>query len=184
VQRFEPEGFPSPGPLPGVTVPDLMAAATLAEAQAMAEAAGLNLVTTSESHFSPAGTLLRQEPPAGSRVNAGNAVILYVSDGTGEVPTVPTVVGMDRATAEQTLRDAGYEVLVFTRPTNNPAEDGIVLSQSPSGGEAVPPGDGTTVVIQVGVLRAGGEGGGETETPAPTETPTRPGRGNGGGGGG
>jgi beta-lactam-binding protein with PASTA domain len=71
---------------------------------------------------------------------------------------------MTRAEAEQVLTGAGYNVRVFTKPTNNADEVGIVLAQSPSGGEAVDPADGATVSIQVGVERrpGGGTDGGST----------------------
>jgi membrane peptidoglycan carboxypeptidase len=161
--NWEPEGFPEPGPLPTVTVPDVMRAATVAEAEAIAEGAGLTLVTVTEVDYRPAGTPIRQEPAAGTRIQAGKAIVLYLSDGTGQVPTVPNVVGMTRADAEQTLTAAGYNVRVFTKPTNNADEVGLVLAQSPSGGEAVDPSDGATVSIQVGVERRPGGGGGGTD---------------------
>jgi len=157
--NWEPEDFPAPGPLASATVPDVMRAATVAEAKAIAEAAGLTLITVSEPNYRPAGTPVRQEPAAGTRLQAGKAIILYLSDGTGEVPLVPDVIGMTRAEAEQVLTDAGYNVRVFTKPTNEADEVGIVLAQSPSGGEAVDPSDGATVSIQVGVERRPGRGG-------------------------
>ncbi len=187
-QRYEPEGFPGPGSVPGATVPDVMTAASLAEAAALVEAAGLNLITITEVGYQAPGTFLRQEPPPGTSAAAGNAVILYLSDGTGVQPTVPDVIGMSQAQAEQVLTAAGYEVLVFTKPTNRANQVGIVLSQTPRGGEVVVPGEGTTVVIQVGVARDDppdepSEEPSPTESPTPSESPTN-GNGNGNGGGG
>src|SRR5690606_18479823 len=92
-------------------------------------------------------------------------------------PTVPDVTGLPQAEAEQVLRDAGYEPLVFNKPTANPEQVGVVLAQSPSAGEQVEPGEGVQVVIQVGVPRA------PEEEPEPTETEPPPPPDDGGGGG-
>src|SRR5690606_34541091 len=100
----------------------------------------------------------------------GNAVYLLQSDGEGDFPTVPDVTGLPQAEAEQALREAGYQPLVFNKPTANPDEVGVVLAQSPSGGEEVEPGQDVQVVIQVGVPRAteddgddGDDGGGDED---------------------
>jgi penicillin-binding protein 1A len=178
-QRFEPEGFPAPGPQASVSVPNLAAAGTVAEAREIAEGAGLNLIVRTVTSYEPAGTIIGQDPAAGTAVRAGNAVYLLISDGEGQFPTVPDVTGLEQAEAEQVLREAGYEPLVFNKPTNKQREVGIVLSQSPSPGEPVEPGAGVQVVIQVGTPRSGGD---DDPPDEPTESPP-PDDGGGGGGG-
>ena len=187
VQRFEATPFPAPGPQPGSTVPDLSGVTTVAEARELAESAGLNLIVRMVTSYEPAGTIIGQDPAPGTTVRAGNAVYLLQSDGEGNFPTVPDVRGLTQEEAEQILRDAGYEPLVFNKPTAKKSEVGVVLSQSPSAGEQVEPGPGVKVVIQVGVPRR--DGGGEpdptpTPTPSPTETSGNNGNGNGNGNGG
>jgi penicillin-binding protein 1A len=190
VQRFEPEAFPEPGPQPTSTVPQLANAGTVAEAREIAEAAGLNLIVRTVTSYEPAGTIIGQDPAPGTAVRAGNAVYLLVSDGEGEFPKVPDVTGMKQAEAEKTLRDAGYEPLVFNKPTGKKNQIGKVISQSPSGGEKVEPGPGVKVVIQVGVKQEKPkEDPSPSESPSPTETATDGGgngngNGNGRGGGG
>ncbi len=87
-------------------------------------------------------------------------MILYLSDGTGDVPTVPDVIGLTEEEATEILEEIGYEVLVFTKPTSDPDEVGIVLAQTPKADEEVAP--PAQVVIQVGMDRDGGGDGGDT----------------------
>jgi beta-lactam-binding protein with PASTA domain len=58
---------------------------------------------------------------------------------------VPNVVGQQETGAETTLQNAGFKVLVKPDPTSTQAA-GLVLSQSPSTGTALP---GSTVTITV-----------------------------------
>lgn len=184
VQRFEPEDFPEPRPQPQSKVPDLGDVNTLAEARRVVEAAGLTLIVRTEVSHEPQGTIIGQEPAPGTTIQAGRAVYLLQSDGTGDVPTVPDVVGMRRDRAEQVLREAGYDPLVFNKPTNKRSEVGVVLSQSPEADEELAPGPNAKVVIQVGVRRSGDDPTEDT-TEDTTESPSGGGNnGNGNGNGG
>ena len=183
VQQFDPTSFPDPGPLAGTQVPDLVDAGTVAQARSLAEEAGLNFATRSITDHRPEGTIVGQSPAAGERVTVGSIVFLEVSNGEGEIPTVPDVVGLPEDEAVATLEGAGYQVNVLRRPTRNEDEVGRVLAQTPSAGEAVRPGADTTVTMEVGELDEG--------PPAePTDAPPGgggdddgPGNGNGNGGG-
>ena len=112
----------------------------------------------------PEGTVIAQSPAAGTRAARGQVVRINVSMGPGETTTtvvtttttgsraaVPDTVGMDEATANSTLRDAGFTVRSVTRPVTDPSQDGIVIRQSPGGGTRAAP--GSTVTIVVGVVR-------------------------------
>jgi eukaryotic-like serine/threonine-protein kinase len=76
-------------------------------------------------------------------------VTLRVSTGPTQVE-VPDVVGLDETAAMRELERAGFVVSVVDEPTSEPAEDGIVLGQSPSPGASRR--EGTTVTIRVGRL--------------------------------
>jgi eukaryotic-like serine/threonine-protein kinase len=65
---------------------------------------------------------------------------------------VPDVIGLQQSEAEAELDDAGFGANVRTRQTDQPDEDGIVLSQSPRGG--VERREGATITITVGELAA------------------------------
>jgi eukaryotic-like serine/threonine-protein kinase len=64
---------------------------------------------------------------------------------------VPDTVGQDEVTARATLEGAGFVVRPRTRPVTDPAQDGIVIEQTPQGGTRARPGSQVTIVV--GVLR-------------------------------
>lgn len=86
------------------------------------------------------GAVESQEPAPGERARRG-AEISVVLGGGGEAITVPDVVGRSRAEAEELLRSEGFEV------SAEGPEDGEVVEQSPSGGEAE---EGSVVEISAG----------------------------------
>ena len=90
------------------------------------------------------GQVVNSNPQEGNNVPANTVVTLYVSSGAAPV-AVPNVVGQQETGAETTLQNAGFKVLVKPDPTSTQAA-GLVLSQSPSTGTALP---GSTVTITV-----------------------------------
>jgi len=112
----------------------------------------------------PAETVVAQSPAANSAQPKGSTVTLNVSEGPSTT-AVPDVIDLDQDTATATLRSAGFQVSVQERNTSDPAQDGVVLSQSPSGGKQAT--IGSTITIVVGVLVAP-----TTETTPTTPTPT------------
>jgi serine/threonine-protein kinase len=74
-------------------------------------------------------------------------VTITVSTGAGAV-VVESVVGDSKDAARATLRAQGLKVSVEKRDVAAEEDDGIVLDQSPDGGERVE--RGTTVVLIVG----------------------------------
>lgn len=152
VQLFEPEGWPGPEPMPTTVVPDLTDLQALEEIKEALEEARLNLVTETIEDWRPPETPLvdRQRPAPDTEVPAGSAVVVPVSDGQGEVPRVPDVVGLTEREARKKLTGIGYEVVVETQVTDNPEEEGVVLEQDPRAGREYPPGEGAEVTIEVG----------------------------------
>ncbi len=168
VERFEPEGFPSPrlparGDRAGPPHGDVDRRGRGAGGRGEAEPHRRDTV----DHWQPEGTFVAQDPPAGTSVPAGRAIVLQVSNGTGVQPVVPALIGMVQAQAERTLTELGYGIKVVDKTTRRPEEDGKVLAQSPSPGTELPPGEGTLVVIQVGRLDPNA-----SEEPSPSPSPT------------
>ncbi|MEX1178914.1 MAG: transglycosylase domain-containing protein [Nitriliruptor sp.] len=153
VQRFDPQGFPDPGPLPTGSVPDVLRASSIAEAERIAEAAGFRLRTEEVEDFRSAGTFLRQSPTGGSRAPLGTQVTLAISNGEGEEPRVPSVVGLSLAQATDVLTDAGYGVRRVDVEVSDPDAVDRVLGQSPGAGSSLRPFDPdvSIVVVEVGV---------------------------------
>ncbi len=117
-----------------VVVPDV-ADMSSARAREHLRAAGLRVTTRGVASSAPTGTVLGQTPRAGARVQEGTTVTLRVSTGPLEVD-VPDVTGLNEAAARFELESAGFRVQVVEQPTDDSAEDGMVVSQSPSGGSS------------------------------------------------
>jgi beta-lactam-binding protein with PASTA domain len=98
----------------------------------------------------PVNRVLSQSPAAGATLRRGARVRVNVSSGANPqaATSVPSVVAQDQATASQTLRDAGFKVLVLTRPTTDASKDGVVVEQQPRAGSSIP--GGLLVTIFVG----------------------------------
>jgi serine/threonine-protein kinase len=91
-----------------VDVPKVVNLSTEAAIAAI-EGAGLSFAATNEENHAsvPAGTVIRSDPEAGTRVKEGDPVTLYVSSGN---VTVPDVKGQPIGTASATLRGIGLDV--------------------------------------------------------------------------
>ncbi len=99
---------------------------------------------------SDAGCVLRSVPPAGTRLEEGDSVILYVApDAPASSARCPSLVGLDLASARDALSRAGLsagQVLFLPSPDLLP---GTVLSQSLAPSSLLPP--GTPVALSVSV---------------------------------
>jgi serine/threonine-protein kinase len=108
---------------------------TLASARRILLAHGLRIEVRYVPSGQPAGTVLGQSPRPGATVQRG-AVFVTVSKGKPQ-PTgvlVPDVVGEDEQSATADLQTAGFTVSTNSQTTSDPAQDGTVVSQQPSGG--------------------------------------------------
>jgi hypothetical protein len=89
------------------------------------------------------GTVLKQGVAEGTQVKPGSSVPLVVA---APLPRVPSVVGKSEASAIRNLKNAGFKVKKTTR-TRTTGQDGVVLSQSPSGGTRARPNSLVRIVI-------------------------------------
>jgi eukaryotic-like serine/threonine-protein kinase len=156
-----------------VAVPEVTGSSE-AEAKAALKAAGLKLgkVTRQPSNEQAAGTVLSQSPVAATQLPAGGAVDLTVAQTPKEV-AVPEVVGQDETQAAAALGRAGFNPKSVSRTVTDPNQVGIVLKQSPAGGQMAA--RGATVTIAVGALAQEGTGTTTTTTtPSTTTTTTTP----------
>jgi beta-lactam-binding protein with PASTA domain len=139
---------PERPPVVRVAVPNVVGSSAAA-ARAELRAAGLTVSTESTVSDEPAGTVIEQSPRAGTELRKGERVRLTVSAGPAEV-AVPDVVGLDEASARQQLEAAGFQVRVTDESITDPAQDGLVLRQTPPGGSSAE--DGAVVTLVVGRL--------------------------------
>ncbi len=63
---------------------------------------------------------------------------------------VPTIQGMTRAQAEQTITDSGLDVGQVTTAASDEIAEGRVISQDPPSGERIAPGDSVDFVVSTG----------------------------------
>jgi len=156
-----------------VTVPDVRG-----ESESSAKAALQNQgfgvqVTTQPSSSAATGTVISQSPSGSSQASFGSTVTIVVatsspqsststasskstststSTSTSAAARVPGVVGDSPAAASGELRAAGFKVSQQTKVTDNPNQDGTVISQSPPSG--TPSRSGSTITIVIGTYKA------------------------------
>jgi serine/threonine-protein kinase len=121
----------------------------VADARARLRDLGLRSTVTRIESAKPAGTVVEQSPAAGSALERGEPVTLTVSSGPAAV-LVPDVMGLDEQSARSRLESAGFEVMIVDEPTSDPAEDGLIVGQSPGAGTERKP--GTVVTLRVARL--------------------------------
>src|SRR5581483_8058253 len=118
----------------------------------------------------PAGTVVAQSPAGGSTATLGSGVTIQVSSGNLKPVLVPRVVGLTQAQATGVLKSSGLKVSVLYVEVSDPAEDGVVIAQTPIANKRVDP--GSVVAIQVG--RLGGGPPPPSPSPSPTPSPSPP----------
>ncbi len=105
---------------------------TLQAAGTTLTAAKLQIQSTQVDSNLPEGQVVTQDPAPFAMVSPGSTVTVQISD--GKLP-IPSVVGQTLDAATNTLNSAGWaNVTSTTTPTTQKAQDGIVLSQSPTSG--------------------------------------------------
>jgi serine/threonine-protein kinase len=136
-----------------VTVPDVVGKQR-ADAQAALQDAGLKVTIHELDSTSPKGQTIAQDPGAGSRVARDTRATITVSKGTQKI-AVPDVTGRKKNDAIGTLRSAGFAVRV-TETVGTAAQQGKVISQSPSAGDKRDKGSTVTIVVGKKCAPSGG----------------------------
>ena len=134
-----------------VTVPALVGK-TVAAAESSLASQGLTLgEQTPAASDQPKGTILTQNPAAGSQLAKGQAVAVSVSAGRAQVQ-VPTLTGL---ASSDDARVALAEVqLVLGNVTQKDSDqpEGMVLSQSPTSGTTVNAGSKVNITVSNGMV--------------------------------
>src|SRR5262252_3476215 len=139
----------SSGP-PKVAVPNVVG---LTQAAATTAITSANLVvgtvTTQASTTVPAGSVISQNPTAGTQIVIGSAVNLVVSSGPPQV-AVPNVVGLTQAAATTAITNANLVVGTVTTQSSTTVPSGSVISQTPTSGTQVAVGSAVNLVVSSG----------------------------------
>jgi beta-lactam-binding protein with PASTA domain len=93
-----------------------------------------------------AGIVTDQDPSGGSQGSNGSTVTLTVSKGPSTA-AVPDVTTQDVSIAQTTLDAAGFRTRVVLEDTDDPTQDGIVMSQDPIGGTQAKPNSLVTLFV-------------------------------------
>lgn len=129
-----------------VEMPDLTGMSK-ADAEAQLKKMGLKLGSVYEKYSDEeAGTVIKQDPRAGSKISRGQSVDITVSKGkqTKKV-SVPDVTGGNLAAAKSVLQSHGLKVGSVTYESSRQAP-GTVIRQSPASGEVE---EGTSISLVV-----------------------------------
>jgi beta-lactam-binding protein with PASTA domain len=139
-----------------VRVPNVVGQ-TSSDAGANVREVGLQVRVVNVPSAEPEGTVVAQNPPAGTELTRGEFVRINVSTGEGggggggggggAAAPVPDVTGLTEADATSQLEDAGFTVRVVSEPTPNADEEGVVLRQRPAGGQRGREGDEVTLFV-------------------------------------
>jgi beta-lactam-binding protein with PASTA domain/predicted Ser/Thr protein kinase len=128
-----------------VAVPDVIGLEQTEARQQLSDT-GFNVIVEERSSDEPDGTVVRQSPAAGQRVDEGSTVTIIVSK--GDLTRIPDVTGLTEREATAQIERAGFKAGVRTRTVESPEQDGIVLSQSPRGTSQRS--EGSTVTLTIG----------------------------------
>ncbi|MFN2471516.1 MAG: Stk1 family PASTA domain-containing Ser/Thr kinase [Gaiellaceae bacterium] len=132
------------------------------DAAAQLQQGGFAVARVDVDDNEPKGVVVGQNPQANTAVAKGSKVTLSVSKGPTALD-VPDVLGLDEAAAQAELAEAGFQVRVSDRETDDEAEDGTVVDQRPAA--LTPAKPGSTVTIFIGRFLGVGPG---NEPPPPT----------------
>jgi beta-lactam-binding protein with PASTA domain/predicted Ser/Thr protein kinase len=146
-----------------VAVPDVVGKDRDAATESLNEAGLRPTFSERETADEDPGTVLEQTPKAGAKAAKDSEVKLVVAKAPSDVQ-VPEVLNQQRQDARDALHAAGFKVNEREQPVTDPAQDGVVIEQSPEAGGTAP--KGTRVTIVIGKLSTAA-----TPTPSPTPTP-------------
>lgn len=131
-----------------VTVPDVEGA-PLPRARATLEDRDLVPELTPAFSLSvPQGSVIAQDPPAGTKLRVGDTVVVIVSRGAHRI-AMPTMINEPFRDFEVTFEDAGI-VVDLQRQDHEAIPEGHVIDQQPAPGVMVTGEDNVVVVVSAG----------------------------------
>jgi serine/threonine-protein kinase len=103
-------------------------------------------VKEKESEDADPGTVISQDPDAGSELQKGEQVTITVAVQPKEVD-VPNVIGRSEGTATSALTAKGLTVVVQEESVTTAGRDGIVIAQDPAAGTRIKRGGRVTITV-------------------------------------
>jgi len=130
-----------------VTIPGLVGLESAA-AEERAQEAGFRVRIAEREGTDPAGTVLEQAPPPGSRVSEGATLELVVSLGPPPAP-LPAIAGRPLGEVQPELEQAGF-VIEVKRQFDEEVREDVVLDTEPPGLTEAPPESRIVLVVSDG----------------------------------
>jgi beta-lactam-binding protein with PASTA domain/tRNA A-37 threonylcarbamoyl transferase component Bud32 len=158
--------FVSSGP-PKVKVPSVVHQSDTNARNTLVNAGFQVHEVTDQNSTAPANTVVRQSPQAGTLVNKGTTVTIFVSPGGAQVPNV---INQQVDAARAALAAQGFNNVQIDEVSSPGLPDGTVVNQSPQGGTTVP--TSTTIILNVVKNQPTPTPSSPTPTPSPTATST------------
>lgn len=131
-------------------------------ATASIEALGFTVQKINEYNEAEKGTIFKQTPEAGSEVEDGATITIYISDGVAPIE-ISNLIGMTKNQAKAFADENGL-VANFSTECNDSVKKNYVISQNPSSGALLNSGSTIDFTISTGACK--------TETPTTSETKT------------
>lgn len=122
------------------------------DAKKMIEDYGFKVGSIKEKEsYEEKGTVIEQDPSAGSEGKQGDTISFTISDGSGkEMGTVPNVLGMSEENAKAAIENAGFEVGEVTEGVSSAYDNGQVMWQEYNGGTSLEKGTAIDIKISGG----------------------------------
>jgi serine/threonine-protein kinase len=130
-----------------VTVPTVLGESE-EQATRILEEEGFDVEVQEFESEQPPGTVIEQDPRAGTEAEEGSTVTLSVSSGLGTA-TVPDVAGLPERRAAKKLEERTFLVEVEERFSND-VEAGLAIGTEPDAGTRIEGGSTVTLLISVG----------------------------------
>lgn len=137
--------------LQAIVVPDLVNEEVAVAKQKLVDL-GLDVEQVNKTdQIITSGHVISTEPQADTEMQKGDTVVLYVSVGAPEMPTVvPDIRGLTKTEANNRLAPYGL-MLGNVTPVDSAEKEGIIVAQTPLNGERVEKGSKINVEISNGV---------------------------------
>lgn len=114
-------------------------------------------IVKSETSTKPEGTILSQDPAAGSNADKGTKINITISDGKGkDKGTVPSVTGKSLEEAKAAIRNAGFCVGNITYDESNVYGNGYVMWQQYAANTSLEKGQTIDIEVSKGAPSSGG----------------------------
>jgi beta-lactam-binding protein with PASTA domain/predicted Ser/Thr protein kinase len=96
-----------------------------------------------------AGTVIGENPGAGTNAASGSTVTVTVSKGQSNV-SIPSVQGLSQAAATKVIKKAGLKVTHVVTQSSSNFKAGEATETDPGAARQVPPGTGVTLIVSSG----------------------------------